>query len=51
MPVFRKPSEKVLGVDKEYIKNGAIDYWEAEVESLKNDPDALNEFLQTVSKN
>jgi len=46
MPVFRKPSEKVLGVDKEYIKNGAIDYWEAEVESLKNDPDALNEFYR-----
>ena len=28
------------------ISNGAIDYWEAEVESLKNDPDALNEFYR-----
>ena len=25
---------------------GAVDYWEAEVESLKNDPDALNEFYR-----
>jgi hypothetical protein len=26
--------------------NGAIDYWEAEVDSLKNDPDALNEYYR-----
>lgn len=46
MPVVRKPLNKVRGVDGEWIKNGAIDYWEAEVESLKNDPDALNEFYR-----
>tara|TARA_Y100001951_G_scaffold102729_1_gene110004 strand:+ start:6629 stop:8875 length:2247 start_codon:yes stop_codon:yes gene_type:complete len=46
MPVFRKPSEPILGVDGEYIDNGAIDYWEAEVDSLKKDPDALNEFYR-----
>ena len=46
MPVLRKPSTPVLGVDGEMIDNGAIDYWEAEVESLKNDPDALNEFYR-----
>ena len=46
MPVFRKPPVEVLGVDNEMISNGAIDYWEAEVESLKNDPDALNEFYR-----
>jgi len=45
-PVFRKPQEKVKGVDGEWIRNGAIDYWEAEVESLKNDADALNEFYR-----
>ena len=28
------------------IKGGAIDYWEAEVESMKSDPDALNEFYR-----
>jgi len=46
MPVFRKPMDKVRGVDGLWITNGAIDYWEAEVESLKNDPDALNEFYR-----
>ena len=46
MPVFYTPSNPILGVDNEYIYNGAIDYWEAEVESLKKDPDALNEFYR-----
>ena len=46
MPVLRKPKEKVRGVDGEWITNGAIDYWEAEVDSLKNDSDALNEFYR-----
>ena len=46
MPVFRKPKEKIEGVDGGWITNGAIDYWEAEVESLKQDSDALNEFYR-----
>jgi len=46
MPVFRKPTDPILGVDGAMITNGAIDYWEAEVESLKNDADALNEFYR-----
>ena len=46
MPVFRKPEEPIIGVDNMMIKNGAIDYWEAEVDSLKNDADALNEFYR-----
>tara|TARA_R100001591_G_scaffold6015_2_gene12408 strand:- start:4270 stop:6210 length:1941 start_codon:yes stop_codon:yes gene_type:complete len=46
MPVLYTPIEPVLGVDNEYIYNGAIDYWEAEVDSLKKDPDALNEFYR-----
>ena len=46
MPVFRKPEAPIKGVDGMMIKNGAIDYWEAEVESLKNDADALNEFYR-----
>jgi hypothetical protein len=46
MPVFRKPSEPIRGVDGGMITNGAIDYWEAEVESLKSDADALNEFYR-----
>ncbi len=46
MPVLRKPSAPILGVDNQMIRNGAIDYWEAEVDSLKNDADALNEFYR-----
>jgi hypothetical protein len=46
MPVFRTPAEPVKGVDGAWITKGAIDYWEAEVDSLKNDADALNEFYR-----
>ena len=46
MPVFEKPDTEILGVDDEMIYNGAIDYWQAEVDSLKNDADALNEFYR-----
>lgn len=46
MPVFRKPEEPILGVDDNWIVNGAIDYWEAEEETLKSDSNALNEFYR-----
>ena len=46
MPIFRKPEKAIKGIDGMSIINGAIDYWEAEVESLKNDSDALNEFYR-----
>ena len=46
MPVFKKPEQPIKGVDGGMIKNGAVDYWEAEVDSLKNDSDALNEFYR-----
>ena len=49
-PVFYKPSKPVLGVDDSMITNGAIDYWKAEVDSLKGDPDALNEFYRQFSR-
>jgi hypothetical protein len=45
-PVFRKPDEPVMGVDGNWITNGAIDYWDAEVDSLRSDADALNEFYR-----
>jgi hypothetical protein len=45
-PVFRKPETPIKGIDGIMIKNGAIDYWEAEVDSLKNDADALNEYYR-----
>jgi hypothetical protein len=44
--LFRTPENPVIGVDGEWIYQGAIDYWEAEVESLKGDADALNEFYR-----
>ena len=46
MPVFSKPETPLMGVDGRLIKNGAIDYWEAEVKSLKSDADALNEYYR-----
>jgi hypothetical protein len=46
MPVLTKPTTPILGVDSEMISNGAVDYWNAEVESLKSDADALNEFYR-----
>lgn len=46
MPVFYKPDNDIIGVDGVRITNGAIDYWENEVKSLKNDADALNEFYR-----
>jgi hypothetical protein len=46
MPVFKNPEDPILGVDDIMIKNGAIDYWQNEVDSLKNDADALNEFYR-----
>jgi hypothetical protein len=45
-PVLNKPEERIKGVDGGWITNGAIDYWEAEVSSLKSDSDALNEFYR-----
>ena len=46
MPVFKNPEQGVEGIDGETIYQGAVDYWENEVESLKKDPDALNEFYR-----
>lgn len=46
MPVFTTPEQEVLGVDGEYIYQGAINYWNNEVDALKKDADALNEFYR-----
>ena len=45
-PVLYNPDKPVLGIDNEMITQGAIDYWQAEVDSLKDDADALNEFYR-----
>lgn len=46
MPVFHNPEKPVKGIDGGLIKMGVIDYWQNEVDSLKSDPDALNEFYR-----
>ena len=46
MPVLETPKEPVLGIDNSMIKIGAIEYWQNEVDSLKSDPDALNEYYR-----
>jgi len=45
-PVFETPSEPVEGIDGELIFTGVINHWENEVEGLKHDPDALNEYYR-----
>jgi hypothetical protein len=46
MPVFHNPPKPVMGIDGEMITQGAVDYWQNEVDSLSSDPDALNEFYR-----
>ena len=45
-PVFDTPQEKVLGPHGTPIKLGVIEYWDNEVEGLKDDQDGLNEFYR-----
>jgi len=45
-PVLENPKKPVKGVNDDLIKQSAVEYWENEVASLKNDPDALNEFYR-----
>ena len=45
-PVFETPSEPVYDANKNLIEYGVIDHWNNEVEGLKDDQDALNEFYR-----
>jgi len=45
-PVFNTPEEPVFGVDEQIIDTGVIDFWENEVDGLKHDSDALNEYYR-----
>lgn len=45
-PVFRKPGAPVFDAIGDVIEQGVLDYWENEVDSLKADADALNEFYR-----
>ena len=46
MPVFDTPSDPTYDFYGELIDTGVVDHWENEVDGLKNDPDALNEFYR-----
>lgn len=46
MPVMANPETPVKGIDGEMIKQGAIEFWNNEVDALKHDPDELNEFYR-----
>ncbi len=45
-PTFNNPSDDVHGPHGELIDQGVISHWENEVEGLKSDQDALNEFYR-----
>ena len=45
-PTFTTPEQNVCGPDGELIEVGVIDHWQNEVEGLKDDQDALNEFYR-----
>ena len=45
-PVFDTPKTEVKGPYEEYIDTGILDHWQNEVDGLKNNPDALNEFYR-----
>ncbi len=46
LPVFETPENEVKGPLGDYIDIGVIDHWQNEVDGLKNDGDALNEFYR-----
>ena len=46
LPVFDTPDKEVLGPQGEFIDLGVIEYWENEVDGLKDNQDALNEFYR-----
>ena len=46
LPVFNTPESEITGPQGEFIDLGVIEYWENEVDGLKNDQDALNEFYR-----
>jgi len=46
IPVFTTPDSDVFAPDGELIDVGVIDNWQNEVDGLKDDQDALNEFYR-----
>jgi len=46
LPVFKTPSENTKGPHGRKIKISVLEYWQNEVDGLKKDQDALNEFYR-----
>lgn len=46
MPVFDTPNEPVKSADGSWIEYGVIEHWQNEVDGLKNNQDALNEYYR-----
>jgi len=46
LPVFDTPKKPIEGPQGDEIDLGVIEYWDNEVEGLKQDQDALNEFYR-----
>jgi len=46
LPVFETPQAPIKSIDGSEIEVGVIEYWENEVEGLKNDQDSLNEYYR-----
>ena len=46
LPVFETPKEEVKGPYGDIIEHGVIEHWENEVDGLKGDQDALNEYYR-----
>ena len=46
LPVFNTPKDIVKGPQGDLITLGVIEYWQNEVDGLKDDQDALNEFYR-----
>ena len=45
-PVFDTPEKEIKGPYNEIIDIGILEHWQNEVDGLKGDPDALNEFYR-----
>ena len=45
-PVLETPESQIISINGDYISQSALEYWQNEVDSLKNDPDALNEYYR-----
>ena len=46
IPVFNTPKKEAYNLYGDIVEIGVIDHWDNEVEGLRNDQDALNEFYR-----